>query len=482
MNTAEFDEVLARLRRLKGEPSDIEVKLADGGLPESVMPTLSAFANRPGGGLILLGVDEVLGFEARGVADPPAMVASLANKAREGFDPPISIDISVIEGLDVVAARVLETPQSHKPCRRRGSGEAFMRFGEGDFKLSEAEIEGFVANRTSPRFDRVEVDGAQRSDLDSDLVVDLCGSARRSSAGLRKIVDDDDLMTKLGALTPDGIPTVAGMLALGQYPQQWFPNFVIRAGARTANSVDASVRFDDVAVFDGPVPAMIDAAINWARGNSRQRVVESADGHVRTEGDIPGVVLRELIANAVVHRDLAPWSWSRAVDLRMSPNQLVISNPGGLWGTSVDRLGIEQLTSARNEALIRICQHLRLQDQNVIEAMATGIPRVIEALDESGLPPARFVDEGIRFTVLVGRSTSAPTLEGRTRESLTMSEQRVLEALRNADPLSSTEIGAMLGVSQAAARGALSGLVKAGIVTVVPGSDGRHRRYAIVRR
>jgi predicted HTH transcriptional regulator len=42
----------------QSELNDIEVKSAHGGTPQRLFESLSAFANRPGGGVILFGLDE----------------------------------------------------------------------------------------------------------------------------------------------------------------------------------------------------------------------------------------------------------------------------------------------------------------------------------------------------------------------------------------------------------------------------------------
>jgi ATP-dependent DNA helicase RecG len=96
------------------------------------------------------------------------------------------------------------------------------------------------------------------------------------------------------------------------------------------------------------------------------------------------------VANALVHRDLDHWSSGLAVEIRLRPDRLVISNPGGLYGITVDRLGKDAVTSARNAHLVALCQHVRTPDtgSRVIEALASGIPAVNTAITDRGLPAA----------------------------------------------------------------------------------------------
>jgi ATP-dependent DNA helicase RecG len=60
----------------------------------------------------------------------------------------------------------------------------------------------------------------------------------------------------------------------------------------------------------------------------------------------PLVAFRELIANALIHRDLDGWSAGLAIEVRLRRDRLVITNPGGLYGITVDQLGRDSVTSA----------------------------------------------------------------------------------------------------------------------------------------
>jgi hypothetical protein len=52
-----------------------------------------------------------------------------------------------------------------------------------------------------------------------------------------------------------------------------------------------------------------------------------------------------------------------------------------------------------------VCQHVSSVETGAgaIEALVSGIPIITTALAEDGLPPARYTDSGIRFTVLLSQ-------------------------------------------------------------------------------
>src|SRR5262249_8754551 len=132
----------------------------------------------------------------------------------------------------VVVAQVSECDRSAKPCRVTSTGKAYIRGYDGDFLLSDLEEQAFLAARKPPMFDRIPVEGATTGDLDAGLLEAFIATVRRNDPhGRGRCPDRDELLRRSGVLHADGSPTVAGVLALGIYPQQWFPRFVIQAAA-----------------------------------------------------------------------------------------------------------------------------------------------------------------------------------------------------------------------------------------------------------
>lgn len=472
----DIGQLVAALRAEGGDLPAVEVKSAGGGLPESIVPTLCAFANRPGGGTIVLGLDEASGFLPVALQDRRQMKASLASKARKALEPPVTVEIneSTVDGQPVIVAVVPELDGSQKPCRVAGGTHrgVWVRAWDGDYRASELEIQGLLAARGQPRFDADPVDGATRSDLDETLVEDFVRACRGGSEQLSQIRDTDELLWRMGVLVGDDrVPSVAGLLALGVYPQQHLPGTGLQAVIAPGPDGGAT-RALDSRRFDGPIPRMLADALAWVSRSSPTEIRTSEDGNVRTVPAWPAPAVREVISNALIHRDLAPWALSETALLRVAQDRLVTRNPGGLYGLTVERLGRIGVTSARNATLVRICQYVRLPDgTRAVEALASGIPTILAALRDAEMPMPIFDDDGLRFTVVMRREVGPSQL----RVTPGTTTATVFAALVSG-PLDVEQIAAATGLEPANIRRRLRELRSAGLV-VQHGGRGRATTY-----
>ena len=112
--------------------------------------------------------------------------------------------------------------------------------------------------------------------------------------------------------------------------------------------------------------------------------------------------MRELVANALVHRDLGPHALGDRVHLVLEADRLVLVNPGGLYGLTVEQLGHRVGGSARNQSLYDIVKDVRTVDgRRIIEGVGTGIVAARQALHAAGMTPPHFLDSGVRFTAMI---------------------------------------------------------------------------------
>lgn len=468
--TAErFQDVLADLRMRGGDRTDVEVKRASGGCP-GLAETLCAFANMPDGGTILLGIDESRAFEVVGVASVAEMEQGVAAQARTAVTPPanVTFEHAVVDGRDVVVVVVAGLPNSDRPCRLVKGGAAYLRQADGDYRMSDQEVAQLIALRNRPRYDAVAVAGSSPEDLDNRLVALFLSEARSSSRRLADASDDQILRWK-GVTTPDGTTlTTAGLYALGRYPQQFAPSLSITAAVELPARSEGRTR--DLVHLDGPIPDMLDQAMEWVRRNTRSVIRYGTDGHGVDQSEIPMIAVRELIANALVHRDLGPHTQSRRVEIRLRDDKLIISNPGGLWGISRDQLGMPSGKSAVNEYLYELCKLTRTTTgSRVVEGEGGGIREVRSVLRQAGMRPPEFRDTGVQFTAIVPRHALlspddlAWLVEVVGDTLLSDVQRQILASMRHGQDWTNSFVREEFGpIDSTEARALLQGLVSAG--------------------
>ena len=88
---------LAVVELCGGDTDTIEAKTFSEYSAQQLGPTLSAFANMPGGGVILLGVSERDGIAVVGVDDVHGLLQRVADQAWKGFSAPVRIDVLPID-------------------------------------------------------------------------------------------------------------------------------------------------------------------------------------------------------------------------------------------------------------------------------------------------------------------------------------------------------------------------------------------------
>jgi ATP-dependent DNA helicase RecG len=186
-----------------------------------------------------------------------------------------------------------------------------------------------------------------------------------------------------------------------------------------------------------------------------------------------------LVANALVHRDLGPNTQSKRVEIRLRPDRLVISNPGGLWGVSREQLGKPGGKSAVNEYLYDVCTLMTTEaGTRIIEGEGGGSATAQRELGEWPTDPPIFVDKGVSFTTVLIRPGLGAEVPGPRRAGDV--ETRIFAVL-DSGPLDRNTIAERCGLTFAQSRYALRKLVEHGRVTMNGGLGARNTTYSIVR-
>lgn len=309
VNEESIRALLRDLRRFGGDQTLVECKKAAGGVPATLPETICAFANMPSRGMILLGVDEKANFEVTGVADPATMQQAVADQTRSTVKPapPLDFDVVEIDGASVLVVRVSPLTPLMKPATFRG--QAYLRQADGDYVMNANElrmiqVEGLHAEERV-QFDQAPIAGSDVSELDSELLADFLRTARANSRRLRNVTDDAQLLRLLGVVNEHGNLTIAGLYALGYFPQGRQPALAVTAAVQLPRD-GSGIRNRNLTHFDGPLPSMLEEVVEWIRQNTSSARAYTHSGHMENRPEFPPGAVRELVANALVHRDPGP--------------------------------------------------------------------------------------------------------------------------------------------------------------------------------
>ena len=250
------------------------------------------------------------------------------------------IEVIPFEESLVVCARVKEMHPRDKPCYITARGmydSSYVRTGDGDRRMTSYEVDRYMEEHLQPTYDDDAVEGAELADLDAEL---LAGFVRRQKELHPRILgsrSDEEVLLDLHVVKRQGdalVPTLAGLMAMGSFPQKFFPRlnvtFTAYPGTSRTERVNDSRRFLDNQSIVGSIPVMIEDAIAAVVRNTRTgAVIEGA--FRRDVPDYPATAVREAIANALMHRDYSPESRGSQVQVNLYVDRLEIINGGVVW-------------------------------------------------------------------------------------------------------------------------------------------------------
>ena len=444
-NDVRVVETLAELRAFGDDTTLVECKTAAGGVPEGIGETLCAFANMPQAGVIILGVNERQGFAITGVQNPAEMEKAITSVNRSSVSPAPQLVFShhVIEDKSLVVVEVTPLLPSEKPATFRN--KAFLRQADGDYEMNSNDIKMLELSALTESqqilSDFQSVPGTDTGVLDPQVLKGFIKSVRESRSRVAKIDDDAQLLQVTNVTDNQGDIRLGGLYALGYLPQSVEPALGATVAVRLSRG-DGVGRHKNLKEIEGPLPVMLVEIMEWIRQNSDTVSRYTESGHLVDEPEFPPTAIREVLANALVHRDLGPSvEVGKKVEVRITEKMLVVVSPGGLRGLSASQLESPELTKAPvNKRLYEIARYLRTAEgERVIEGEGGGIQEILTATREAGLPKPRFIDNGVSFKVLFPRGsrfTEADNqwlsdLKQEAKQQFTPTEEDILINLRS---------------------------------------------------
>ena len=406
MLESELVTLIRNIQSVRSESNRIEIKAAEKGCPK-VRDTLSSFSNQSGGGVIVFGIDENENYNVCGVYDAADLMKKVEAQCLE-MTPVIRplFTVALVDEKNVVSAEIQEIDNTEKPCFYSGVGRlkgSYIRSGDADRLMTEYEVYSFEAFKKKIQDELRISERAVMKDMQTkafDLYINLL---RNKKPNLAELPNED--LCRLQGFTENEKPTLAGLMLFSNYPQAFFPQLCITAvsvpGTEISSTGSVGERFIDNKRLDGTLVQMLNGAMLFVRNNMKTATIIDANTGKRTDKtEYPVIAIRELVLNALIHRDYSIHTDSAPITIRMFSDRLEIENPGGLYGRmTLDRLG-KFAADTRNPAIANAMEIL-----GETENRYSGIPTIINAMEEHGLPTPKFEsDRGIFKVTLYNQS------------------------------------------------------------------------------
>jgi ATP-dependent DNA helicase RecG len=347
------------------------------------------FANSQGG-TIYIGKDD--NGKVIDVPDYKKLMEDLPNKIRDILG--IMVEVNLREEKALHYLEIITAPYS-VPISLKGV--YYTRSGSTKQELKGNALVEFLLRKTGKTWDDVIEPSATINDIDTN-VVDRYLKAAAKSGRLPDMeqLSLSDLLEKL-RLSEEGRIKRAAIVLFGKDPGKFYPNMAVKMGRFGAS--DHDLKFQETA--EGNLIQLLHEVPDILNKKFFTKAVDF-EGLLRIEkGEYPVAALREILLNALVHRDYM----GSTIQIRMYDSRFSCWNEGLLpQGLSLESLTRQHPSHPRNPLIADLCFK-----GGYIDAWGRGTLKILQSCKEAGLPAPEIIEQdgGILVTLFKDRYNEA---------------------------------------------------------------------------
>lgn len=344
METVEVLKILAR-----GEDSFHQFKRTINS-ELSLAQELIAFSNSQGGKLFI-GVEDdgtIFGLSHEDVQRINKLLSNAASQLVKPAINPLSEVLAFSQGLILM----IDVPKGiNKPYQDK-DGVIWVKSGADKRKAtSREEIQRLFQNSGMIHADIMPASGLMVSDLDMPYFKKFFYARYNENLDEQKIALEQTIQNM--NLGQNGELNITGALLFAQAPAHRLPMYIVKAAAFPGTSVTTESYIDSRDIT-GKLSDIFQQTVGFILSNTKQ-IQEDRGINSVGKPEIPRIVLEELVANALVHRDyyvMAP------VRIFVFANRVEIISPGHL----PNNLSIANIkagnSNTRNPVLASFAYHI----------------------------------------------------------------------------------------------------------------------------
>ncbi len=293
-------------------------------------------------------------------------------------------------GGEVIVVEV--RPHDLPPVRYRG--RTHIRIGPRKDVASESEERVLIERRTA-HFRTFDATPCPEGSLER-LDLETFRQTYRPQAIAADIIAENhrDVPEQLAALRfynlRRGCPTNAGMLVFAFDPLDLFPGAKVQFVQYDGSGLEDEVLAEKT--FTGNLVTLLAELDSFLKGRFTQKPVAVSNLREQSVFNYPPEAVRELLMNAVLHRDYQSTGPTRFYQFS---DRLEIQNPGGLYGEASPE-NFPSVNTYRNPIIAEAMHVL-----GYVNRFGRGIARARRALADNGSPEPRFDYQTSHFLAII---------------------------------------------------------------------------------
>lgn len=476
-----FEELLTDI--YEGEKIDMECKMAEKSIPNSIYETYSSFANTKGGTMVL-GVEEDKSkanleerFIIRGVNNPEKLREDFwntINSQKVNANILVDDDVYVVEH-DDISLLVIEIPRADFTMRPVYTGEnpykgTFKRNHEGDYHAKEYEVRAMIRDQSDKGNDSTILEGYTMEDIDSDTLkrYRIMFNSWNPDHVWREL-DDKAFLEMLGGYRRDrrenveGI-TVAGLMMFGTglAIRDEFENIFMDYRDETGKNEET--RWVDRVTYDG---SWENNLFNFFR-KVMPKLTEDLkkpfvlENQQRVEDTPMHKAIREAFVNMIIHADYR--MDAGVLKVIKSDSAISFSNPGSL------KLPKEQIYHGGESKTRNPHMQTMLRMVGYGDNAGSGFPDILNIWKNYGLVEPELEEDTIlnqvtlKMELVSTVSNSNDTIDTKDEIDDTDLERIIIRLIGENPSVTNKELVDLTGVSIATIKRTMSVLKKKGII------------------
>ena len=410
----------------QGEGYSVEYKRS---LNKEIKNEICSFVNSSGGKL-LVGVDNngtVCGITIDN------NIRSQLQSSIEAISPRPNVTIHEIdyEGKKIMVMDCIS--EDRKPYMV--SGSIYIRIGANSQKLtSPEEVMNFFQRVNKIYFDKaIDKSFSYPKDFDKDKFDNFL-----ADTGISKKVQQKQILENLNLFSDTGELINAGVLFFAKDLQRHFTFASIRC--LLFKGTNKTLILDDK-LITGNLIEQYYGAMRFLKSKLELRYIIKTAGPRIEKYEIPEVVFKEAIINALAHRDY--YEAGGKIHIEVYDNRVEITNPGGLVDTiQENEFGTRSVS--RNPVVFDLFQRLDL-----VEQVGSGISRMRDEMRDENLPAPEFSIKGI-FVVALYRPIEFTIWIKNWKTELSDNQIQILSEINNDNNVTQNELSEILSISKSA--------------------------------